>query len=52
MDPFKGQCADAEQKMEPGIVNVSTKRSGYDCLLKDSDHEKMEVVTTSATGSG
>ncbi|KAL3038646.1 hypothetical protein AAZX31_01G143900 [Glycine max] len=51
MDPFKGQCADAEQKMEPGIVNVSTKRSGYDCLLKDSDNEKMEVVTTSATGS-
>ncbi|TKY70223.1 MORC family CW-type zinc finger protein 3 [Spatholobus suberectus] len=44
MEPFKGQCADAEQKMEPGIVNVSTKRSGYDCTLKNFDSKRMEVV--------
>ncbi|XP_017427254.1 uncharacterized protein LOC108335676 isoform X9 [Vigna angularis] len=42
MEPFKGQCSDSEQKMALGIVNVSTKRSGYDCLLKDSNDKKVE----------
>ncbi|XP_022631401.1 MORC family CW-type zinc finger protein 3 isoform X2 [Vigna radiata var. radiata] len=42
MKPFKGQCSDSEQKMAPGIVNVSTKRSGYACLLKDSNDKKLE----------
>jgi len=51
MEPFKGQCAYSEQKMAPGIVNVSTKRSGYACLLKDSSDEKVEgVMKTSGTG--
>ncbi|KAK8472128.1 hypothetical protein PHAVU_002G118800 [Phaseolus vulgaris] len=50
MEPFKGQCAYSEQKMAPGIVNVSTKRSGYACLLKDSSDEKVEgVMKTSGT---
>ncbi|KAL2348718.1 hypothetical protein Fmac_002718 [Flemingia macrophylla] len=44
MEPFEGHCADAEQKMEHGVVNVSTKRSSYDCMLKDSDCKKIEVV--------
>ncbi|XP_073220334.1 uncharacterized protein [Cicer arietinum] len=43
MAPFKGQCADAEQKVKPGIVTVSTKRSGYDCLLKDSHSINTEA---------
>ncbi|XP_054775885.1 uncharacterized protein LOC129284428 [Prosopis cineraria] len=30
MEPFKGLCSAAEQKMEPSVVNVSTKRCGYD----------------------
>ncbi|AES95376.2 CW-type zinc finger protein [Medicago truncatula] len=42
MEPFKGKCADAEQKVKPGIVAVSTKRSGYDCMLKGSRSIKME----------
>ncbi|XP_027361531.1 MORC family CW-type zinc finger protein 3-like isoform X2 [Abrus precatorius] len=42
MEPFKGQCADPEQKMKPGIVIVSTKRSGYDCMGKDSLSKKMD----------
>ncbi|WVZ10727.1 hypothetical protein V8G54_015257 [Vigna mungo] len=51
MEPFKGQCSDSEQKMAPGIVNVSTKRSGYDSLLKDSNDKKVEGVRkTSGTG--
>jgi len=51
MEPFKGQCSDSEQQMAPGIVNVSTKRSGYACLLKDSNYKKLEGVTkTSGTG--
>jgi len=29
MGPFKGKCADAEQKVKPGTVSLSTKRSGY-----------------------
>ncbi|XP_020226155.1 MORC family CW-type zinc finger protein 3 [Cajanus cajan] len=51
MVPFKGQCADAEQKMEDGVVNVSTMRSGYDCMLKDSDCKKIEVVIKTTTGT-
>ncbi|MED6174651.1 hypothetical protein PIB30_071080 [Stylosanthes scabra] len=44
MQPFGGQCSDKEQKMEPGTVNVSDKRSGYDCKEKDSDRIKEEDV--------
>ncbi|KAK7406956.1 hypothetical protein VNO78_08592 [Psophocarpus tetragonolobus] len=50
MEPFKGQCGDPERKMGPGCVNVSTKRSGYNCLSKDSCSEKMEASKTYATG--
>lgn len=45
MEPFKGQCADAEQKVKPGIVTVSTKRSGYDSTTKDSRSIKVEAVS-------
>ncbi|XP_052725866.1 uncharacterized protein LOC108334746 isoform X4 [Vigna angularis] len=52
MKPFKGHCSDSEQKMAPGIVNVSTKRSGYACLLKDSNDKKVEGVgKTSGAGA-
>ncbi|KAJ1403826.1 Zinc finger, CW-type, partial [Sesbania bispinosa] len=44
MEPFKGQCADVEQEMKSGIVIVSTKRSGSDCMLKDSHGKKREAV--------
>lgn len=51
MEPFGGRCADAEQKMKPGIVIISARRSGYDCMLKDSQRIKMEdVMNTSGTG--
>jgi len=51
MGPFKGKCTDAEQKVKPGIVAVSTKRSGYDCMLKDSRSIKMEPdADVSGTG--
>jgi len=51
MEPFEGQCSYPEQKMAPGIVNVSTKRSGYACLLKDSNDKTVEgVMKTSCTG--
>lgn len=51
MEPFEGRCADVEQKMKPGIVTVSSKRSGYDCVLKDSHSKKMEAVID-ASGTG
>ncbi|XP_016201338.1 MORC family CW-type zinc finger protein 3 isoform X3 [Arachis ipaensis] len=44
MQPFGGQCSDEEQKMAPGTVNLSDKRSGYDCKHKDSDRIKVEGV--------
>lgn len=30
MAPFEGSCETPEQKAEPGVITVSTKRSGYD----------------------
>ncbi|XP_057448890.1 uncharacterized protein LOC130740336 isoform X2 [Lotus japonicus] len=50
MEPFKGKCADVEQKQKPGIVVVSTKRSTDDCVLKDSDSTMIEA-DTDASGS-
>ncbi|CAI8588443.1 unnamed protein product [Vicia faba] len=52
MEPFKGQCADAEQKVKPGIVTVSTKRSGYDSTLKDSSSIKVEAVSDASNTDG
>lgn len=51
MEPFKGKCADVEQKQKPGIVVVSTKRSTDDCVLKDSESTMIEA-DTDASGSG
>ncbi|PNY16438.1 MORC family CW-type zinc finger protein 3-like [Trifolium pratense] len=45
MEPCKGQCADPEQKQKPGVVTISTKRSGYDHTLKDSPSLKIETGT-------
>ncbi|XP_050906292.1 uncharacterized protein LOC127119957 isoform X1 [Lathyrus oleraceus] len=52
MEPFKGQCADAEQKVKPGIVTVSTKRSGYDSTTKDSRSIKVEAVSDASNTDG
>ncbi|KAK4261973.1 hypothetical protein QN277_027597 [Acacia crassicarpa] len=48
MEPFKGLCAAAEQKIEHGIVNVSTKRSGYDNVQEDSlCNDKVDPINLS-----
>ncbi|XP_058777655.1 uncharacterized protein LOC131651943 isoform X1 [Vicia villosa] len=52
MEPFKGKCADAEQKVKPGIVIVSTKRSGYDSTPKGSCSNKVEAVSDATNTDG
>lgn len=52
MEPFKGQCSVAEQQIENGVVNISEKRSGYDCGQTDSDCvDKVDVINIT-NGSG
>jgi len=35
MESFKVECTYVEHKVKSGIFSVSTKRSEYDCILKD-----------------
>ena len=47
MEPLKGQCAIAEDKLKPGVVTVSTKRSGFDSLQKHAQFkESKNIVDT------
>ncbi|KAF7829080.1 MORC family CW-type zinc finger protein 4-like isoform X1 [Senna tora] len=47
MEPLKGQCAAPEQKMESGVVTISTKRSGYDCMKNGPYCGKLDVMKDS-----
>ncbi|XP_050229380.2 uncharacterized protein LOC126678530, partial [Mercurialis annua] len=42
MEPFKGSCETLEQKVERGVITVSTKRSGYD----REDTEDDAIITS------
>lgn len=52
MEPFEGLCAAAEEKMEHGIVNISTKRSGHASGQEDSlcDDKVDPMNVSKATG--
>ncbi|KAI4327872.1 hypothetical protein L6164_020283 [Bauhinia variegata] len=49
MEPFKGNCSLPEEKMKPGVVTVSAKRSGYDCNVQKHPpcKDTMENVNAS-----
>ena len=44
MKPFNGSCSVPEEKVEDGVVTISTKRSGYNCTkdLENKDRSSKE----------
>ena len=54
MKPINGKCEMPEQKVEPGVITISSKRSGYDTKesspsqnnqISKSNHEEGEINT-------
>lgn len=53
MKPINGKCEMPEQKVEPGVITISSKRSGYDTKENSpnqnnqpkSKHEEGEINT-------
>ncbi|KAL8140084.1 hypothetical protein V2J09_006105 [Rumex salicifolius] len=40
MEPYLGSCSTPEQKLQPGVVTVSTKRTGYECNQNSANVSK------------
>lgn len=54
MEPFKGSCEIPEQKVQRGVITVSTKRSGYGYEEKPVQSSEVDddAVSVSGTNDG
>lgn len=43
MEPFNGTCQMAEEKVEGGLITISSKRLGYDCDEKHVQFGKIDI---------
>ncbi|CDP01756.1 unnamed protein product [Coffea canephora] len=50
MKPFNGSCSVPEEKVEDGVVTISTKRSGYNCT-KDLENKDRSSKESPESGS-
>lgn len=52
MTPFKGSCETPEQKVEPGVITVSAKRSGYDVKQTPASCKIAPFLKSSSAAGG